>query len=65
MSEQGERKFKIYLPRLVHGDFRIGHNLIAAPGVHEAVKNQHEAVSVVMPNGQLLGVKPEEFDTLQ
>ena len=57
--------FKIYLPRMVHGDFPFGHNLIAETGIHDAVANQHGAVSVVLPNGKLLGVKPDEFELVQ
>jgi hypothetical protein len=57
--------FKVYLPRLVHGDWPIGHKLIADQGVHDAVKNQHGAVCVVLPDGKLLGVKPGEFEMVQ
>jgi len=59
------KQFKIYLPRMVHGDFPIGHHLIAQAGVHYAVANQHGAVSVVLPDGKLLGVKPGEFERVQ
>jgi hypothetical protein len=31
---------------MVHGDWPIGHRLIAQPGIHNAVENQHGAVSV-------------------
>ncbi len=65
MSSQERKQFKIYLPRMVHGDFPIGHNLIAEAGIHDAVANQHGAVSVVLPNGKLLGVKPDEFERVQ
>ena len=50
---------------MVHGDFPFGHNLIAETGIHDAVANQHGAVSVVLPNGKLLGVKPDEFELVQ
>ena len=56
---------KVYLPRMVHGDWPIGHRLIAQPGVHNAVENQHGAVSVVLSDGQMLGVKPGEFERIQ
>lgn len=59
------KKFKIYLPRMVHGDWPFGHHLVAQPGVHDAVENQHGAVSVVLDHGQLLGVKPDEFERVQ
>jgi len=65
MSEQETKRLKIYLPRAVHGDFPIGHNLVAEAGVHEAVTNQHGAVSVLLADGRLLGVKPGEFEQLQ
>lgn len=52
---------KIYLPRTVRGDFPIGHHLVAEAGVHDAVANQHGAVSVVLADGSLLGVKPDEY----
>jgi hypothetical protein len=57
--------FKIYLPRMVHGDWPFGHNLIAEAGVHDAVANQHGAVSVVLRDGKLLGVKLDEFERVQ
>lgn len=65
MSEQETRRIKIYLPREVRGDFPIGHHIVAEAGVHEAVTNQHGAVSVVLGDGTLLGVKPGEFVRVQ
>lgn len=65
MSEQETRRLKIYLPREVRGDFPIGHQLVAEAGVHEAITNQHGAVSVVLADGKLLGVKPGEFVRVQ
>ena len=59
------KTFKIYLPRLVHGDWPIGHNTIAQAGIHDAVANKYGAVSVVLPDGKLLGVKPGEFERVQ
>lgn len=47
---------------MVHGDWPLGHHLIAEKGVHDAVENKYGAVSVLLPNGQLLGVKPDEFE---
>ena len=61
MNEPELKKIKVYLPRRVQGDWPIGHDVIAEPGVHDAVVNQYGAVSVVLPNGKLLGVKPGEF----
>jgi hypothetical protein len=57
--------FKIYLPRMVHGDWPIGHDCIAEEGIHDAVSNGHGAVSIVLSDGRLLGVKPGEFERLQ
>lgn len=57
--------FKIFLPRMVHGDWPIGHMLIAKVGIHDAVRNPHGAVSVVLADGQLLGVKPDEYEEVQ
>lgn len=65
MSKEASNHFKVYLPRMVHGDFPFGHNTIAEAGIHDAVANQHGAVSVVLPNGKLLGVKPDEFERVQ
>jgi len=50
---------------MVHGDWPIGHRLIAQPGIHNAVENQHGAVSVVLSDGRMLGVKPGEFERIQ
>ena len=61
----GLKTFKILLPRMVHGDWPIGHNVIAEAGIHDAVENQHGAVAVVLPDGSLLGVKPDEFERVQ
>ena len=55
----------VYLPRMVHGDWPIGHNLIAQPGVYRAKVNQFGAVAVVLPDGKMLGVKPGEFERIQ
>lgn len=57
--------YKIFLSRRVRGDWPIGHKLVAEIGYHDAVKNQYGAVSVVLPDGQLLGVKPDEFEEFQ
>lgn len=57
--------FKIFLPRTVRGDWPIGHMFVAEEGVHNAVRNPQGAVSVVLPSGKLLGVKPDEFEEVQ
>jgi hypothetical protein len=53
---------KVRLPRAVHGDWPIGQNLRAEAGIYEAIANQYGAVSVILKNGELLGVKPDEFE---
>lgn len=60
-----ENTFKIFLPRMVKGDWPIGHHLVAEIGVHNAVRNPLGAVSVVLSDGSLLGVKPDEFEEVQ
>lgn len=60
-----ENTFKIFLPRTVRGDWPIGHHLVAETGVHEAVRNPGGAVAVVLPDGKMLGVKPDEFEMVQ
>jgi hypothetical protein len=51
----------VNLPHQVRGDFPIGHNLVAAAGLHNAHVNTLGAVSVAVGAG-LLGVKPGEFE---
>ena len=57
--------FQIYLPQRVRGDWPIGHLMVAEAGVQKAVRNKLGAVSVVLPNGDLLGVKPDEWEPVQ
>jgi hypothetical protein len=54
--------FKVRLRYRVHGDWPIGHTLVAEAGIHEAVENQFGAVAVVLADGKLLGVKPHEWE---
>jgi hypothetical protein len=35
---------------------------IAREGIHNAIANKYGAVSVVLPDGRLLGVKPDEYE---
>jgi hypothetical protein len=65
MSESEKKQFKIYLPQAVRGDWPIGHRVVAEAGVHDAIANDHGAVAVVLPSGELLGVKPGEFKLIQ
>ncbi len=55
---------RIVLLKEVRGDFPIGHNTIASAGVYLPKLNRHGAVSVVASNGELLGIKPNEFEWL-
>ena len=64
MSKE-RKQFLIYLPKAIRGDWPIGHHLIADPGIHEAISNRYGAVAIVLPDGQLLGVKPDEFERVQ
>ena len=48
----------------VHGDWPIGHHLVAEPGVYTPFINPQGAVSVEI-NGELLGLKPSEFQWLE
>ena len=63
--QDDQPRFKVFLPNTVRGDWPIGHHLIAPAGVHEAVRNPYGAVSVVLADGTLLGVKPGEFEEVQ
>jgi hypothetical protein len=64
MSDQKHKHIKVYLPREVRGDCPIGHLTIAGTGVHDAISNKYDAVSVILPDGKLLGVKPGEFERI-
>jgi hypothetical protein len=61
MSKIGGR---VILTRTIRGDWPIGHNTIAEPGVYDAYVNPYGAVSVIAQNGKLLGLKPGEFEWL-
>jgi len=52
---------EINLPNRVYGDWPIGHNLIAEPGIYTSLSNPLGALSVLV-DGQELGVKPGEFE---
>lgn len=55
----------ISLSEDVRGDWPIGHQVIAPAGKYEARCNQFGAVSVMTPSGDLLGIKPDEFDVVE
>ena len=48
----------------VRGDYPIGHLTLAEAGDHDCESNRWGAVSVRAANGQMLGVKPTEFEPL-
>lgn len=56
---------KIVVLRRVRGDWPIGHNVVAEPGVYIPSINRYGAVSVDVGNGQELGLKPGEFEWLE
>jgi hypothetical protein len=64
MSDREQKRIKVYLPSEVRGDWPIGHLTIADAGVHDAISNKYGAVSVILPDGKLLGVKPGEFERI-
>ncbi len=55
---------RIRLPRAVRGDFPVGHNTVAEVGEHDCDSNRWGAVSVRATNGQMLGIKPKEFEPI-
>lgn len=50
----------IRLLRDVRGD--LAFSTVARAGVHKAYLNRLGAVSVIAENGQILGIKPDEFE---
>lgn len=54
---------RIILMRDIHGDFPFQH-VCAPAGVHDAYMNPYGAVSVIATNGEMLGIKPNEFEWL-
>ncbi len=55
---------RVVLLKDVRGDFPFAHNIIAPAGVYTPQLNPHGAVSVIANDGQLLGIKPDEFEWL-
>ncbi len=54
---------KIRLPQRVYSDLPFGDRTFAEAGIHEiAYTNPHGAISVRDNKGDLLGVKPSEFE---
>lgn len=56
---------RVMVLKTVRGDFPFGHHCIAEPGIYDAYVNPQGAVSVRVPNGELLGLKPVEYKWLQ
>ncbi len=54
----------IELPHRVSGDWPIGHETFAEPGIYRANSNAHGALSVTATNGKLLGIRPHEMRVL-
>lgn len=59
-----EIRGRVILIKRVRGDWPIGHMTIAEPGVYDAYCNKYGAVSVIAGNGEMLGLKPNEFQWL-
>jgi len=55
---------KIVVLRRVRGDYPFGSHVVADPGVYIPYINPYGAVSVEI-NGELLGLKPDEFQWLE
>jgi len=55
---------KIVVLRRVRGDCPFSHNIVAEPGVYVPFLNRYGAVSVLV-NGDMLGLKPDEFQWLE
>jgi hypothetical protein len=58
-----EQKGRVILTRTIRGDFPFQHTK-AEPGVYDAFVNPYGAVSVIANNGEMLGLKPGEFQWL-
>lgn len=64
-AESVDRLRKIRLRHEVRGDAPFASHVFAPAGIHEAHLNPHGAVSVIANDGNLLGVKPGEFEWVQ
>jgi len=56
---------RVILVNKVRGDWPIGHNTVGDPGIYDAYVNPQGAVSIMAGNGNLLGLKPNEFAWLE
>ena len=48
---------RVRLPKMVTGDFPIGHRMVAEAGEHDCYSNKWGAISVRASNGKLLGIR--------
>jgi hypothetical protein len=53
---------QIRLLKMIRSDFPFGRIAVAKAGIYDAEMNQYGALSVRDCNGDLLGVKPGEFE---
>lgn len=60
MSEVKTRKIRLL--QWVRSDLPFGPYSVAKPGVYDAEENPYGALAVRDCNGELLGVKPGEFE---
>ena len=56
---------RIVLVNTIRGDSPIGYHIVATPGEYEADCNQYGAVSIKTSNGDLLGLRLDEFDVIE
>lgn len=56
---------RVWLAGPVRGDYPIGHTTLAEAGEHDCESNRYGAISVRATNGQMLGLKPAEFEPLE
>lgn len=55
---------RVRLDGPVRGDYPFAHTTLAEAGEHDCESNHWGAVSVRATNGQMLGVKPDEFEPI-
>lgn len=56
---------RVLLKSPVRGDYPFGHTTLAEAGEHDCESNHYGAISARATNGQMLGVKPAEFEPLE
>lgn len=57
-----DKPIRVRVRKLVHGDYPFGHLTWAPPGLYNAIIGKGGAVAVTATDGQLLGLKPLEFE---